>query len=291
MKDKVLLFITFLMFFNEHYSQNYLSLDSLKANYKVNLYTLNTQKLYGFNKTIEMYNVFTTKNSLLLLSVLPNLENENNWEEIDYNVISGKILTIAKLENKLSSWLEYNVPENKTLEYKLLKKDGKKYYITNMCLFEFFKIATYSPPIISAYGTINIADNKVSIKEMEASFKKIVPKQTFPLDIRSGEWVKIVDNAYSVRNYLSKEYFIKNNKIYQFWTLDGWWTIDGYDEHRGIDRFAYIPGKGIVGGSYDFYFAHKPKLVYNHNAQLPVPTKIIWDNIINEKIMIAEELK
>jgi len=274
------------------FSQIILDLDSLKSNYKVNIYTLNTQQLYGFNKTIELYNVFTGSNTLFLISVLPNLEGPKNWEKIEYSSVSDKILANSKLEIKLSEWLENNVPENKSLEYKLLRKDGEDYYIANICLTEVYSIYQYPSPIVSAYGTINIADSKVSIKEMKEAFEKLSPKQEFPLDPANNTLFNNTDNSYAYRNYLSKEYFIKGNKAYQFWTLDKWWRKGGgYDKSRGIDRFIYIPEKGIVGGSYDFYFAHKPKLMYNHNIPIPVPTEKLWNNIINEKVMIAEELK
>ncbi|QQQ30075.1 hypothetical protein [Chryseobacterium indoltheticum] len=109
------------------------------------------------------------------------------------------------------------------------------------------------------------------------------------MDVRTGNYFRRLDNSYSFRNYLSKEFFIKKNKAYQFWTFDGWWAIDGYNEHRGIDRFLYIPDKGIVGGSYDFYFRLKPKI--SSNDYFTVSDYALWDNIINEKIMIAKELK
>ena len=80
---------------------------------------------------------------------------------------------------------------------------------------------------------------------------------------------------------------IKNYHAYQFWTLDEWWSQDGYNEHRGIDRFLYIPLEGIVGGSYDFYFRLKPKISSNDYKASSIEK--LWDNIIHERIMIAEE--
>ena len=94
---------------------------------------------------------------------------------------------------------------------------------------------------------------------------------------------------YILWNY--KKFKIKNQNAYQFWTFDGWWAIDGYNVNRGIDRLIYIPNLGIVGGSYDFYFELKPRAMYDNVIPLPVDEEKLWDNIINEKIMIAEELK
>lgn len=273
------------------YSQNILNIDNLKGKFKVEKYTLNTKELYNFNKTIEIYNIFINPNKLFLISVLPDLEKKDSWKKIDYNSISDKILTATKLENIILDWLNSNTPDKKTFEYKIIKKRGEDYYMAEVCLAEAFNIYEYSFPIISTYGTINIADSKVNIVQMKEIFEKLQPKQEFPLDINVDYGIKMLDNSYALRNYLSREYTIRGNKAYQFWTLDGWWTQDGYNKHRGIDRFVYIPEKGIVGGSYDFYFAYKPKLMYNNDVELPIPLKKLWQNIINEKVMIAEELK
>lgn len=113
-------------------------------------------------------------------------------------------------------------------------------------------------------------------------YLKAVSQRAFPLILRESQ-IQNLNVIYSVHNYLSKEYLIKGNKAYQFWTLDGWWYYDGLNEYRGIDRFVYIPEKGIVGGSYDFYFGYE--------KGYSISNAILWDNIINEKVMIAEELK
>jgi len=189
----------------------------------------------------------------------------------------------------VSDWKLNNIPENKTLQYKLIKKENGNYYVSKMCLTEFFSIANLKFPIISTYGTINTEEPKVTIRQMEISFKKQVPNQHFLMDIRENDFTRKVDIPYSYRNYLSKEISVKGNKVFQFWTFDGWWAHDGYNEHRGIDRFLYIPEKGIVGGSYDFYFRLKPKV--SSNEYYTAPPSLLWNNIINEKIMIAKEIK
>ncbi len=59
--------------------------------------------------------------------------------------------------------------------------------------------------------------------------------------------------------------------------------MHGDNHHRGIDRFVYIPEKGIVGGSYDFYFRYP--------EGFHIPDTILWKNILEENVMTAEELK
>lgn len=290
MRKLIIIIFIFYNFFAS--AQFIIDLDNLKSDYQINKYTFNTMELYGFNKTIEAYNIFITPKTLLLISVLPNLQEDNNWRKIDYNSIKEKIVTKSMLESKMQDWLENNIPDKKTFAYNLIKRVNNEYYMSDLAFAELFVINNYSLPIISSYGTINIKDSEVSIKEMEKAFRLQIPKQEFPLDVLHGEqWIKNLDDSYALRIYLSKKFTIDGDKAYQFWTFDGWWIVDGYNSQRGIDRFVYIPGKGIVGGSYDFYFAHKPKLMHNTNVSLPVPAEKLWDNIINEKVMIAKELK
>ncbi len=280
------------------FSQEYILLDSLRKEFKITNYTLETEDIYTTKKDINIYNVFISENSILLLSILPDLDEKilprtnergSNWEIINYDNIKDKIFSKSKIINMVSDWKLNNIPENKTLQYKLIKKENGNYYVSKMCLTEFFSIANLKFPIISTYGTINTEEPKVTIRQMEISFKKQVPNQHFLMDIRENDFTRKVDIPYSYRNYLSKEISVKGNKAFQFWTFDGWWAHDGYNEHRGIDRFLYIPEKGIVGGSYDFYFRLKPKV--SSNEYYTAPPSLLWNNIINEKIMIAKEIK
>ncbi|WP_288789157.1 hypothetical protein [uncultured Elizabethkingia sp.] len=298
--------IFFLLVFSSIYifPQKYLILDSIKTKFKVQEYTLNTKELYNIDKKIEVYNVFIDPKNILLLSILPKLEAQIpktgsvdynqlaqamkkttiekniNWKKIDFEQIKSNILSIGDINILSSEWELQNLPGKKTFKYQLVKKMDNDYYVSENCLTEFFTIANVQSPLISSYGTINIAEQKVTIKQMEEIFKKRFPKFPFPLDIREQVGIRYLDINFSVHNYFSKEYLIKGNKAYQFWTLDGWWYNHGPSEYRGIDRFVYISGKGIVGGSYDFYF-----------RKFNILNTLLWDNIINEKVMIAEELK
>ncbi len=60
------------------------------------------------------------------------------------------------------------------------------------------------------------------------------------------------DNDLLKRLYLSKSYTLGKDSAYQFWTFCDWNRKDGRNLQRGIDRFVFIPGKGIVGSSFDF---------------------------------------
>ncbi|WP_228457594.1 MULTISPECIES: hypothetical protein [Chryseobacterium] len=294
---KIILTIT-LLISNLFLAQEYFLLDDLKTNFKINKYTLDTKDLYNIQKDINVFNIFISKENILLLSVLPDLDEKilhrmdergNNWMIINYDKIKDKVFSKEKILSMLSDWKMNNTPEKKTFQYKLIKKENGSYYVSKKCLTEFFSIANLESPLVSTYATINISEKKVTIQQMEKSFKKQIPSQKFIMDPRDADLSKNIDIPYSFRNYLSKELLIKGKKAYQFWTFDGWWMQDGYDEHRGIDRFLYIPDKGIVGGSYDFYFKLKPK--NSSNEYYTATNGLLWNNIINEKIMIAKELK
>jgi hypothetical protein len=290
------------------YGQKFIMLDSLSTKFKIKEYTLNTKTLYGINKNINVYNIFIDNKRILLLSILPEREEysaykkeitdyeklvkvigtgvsetkekkESNWKKINFDDIKNNIVTTSNINYMTSEWEIANTPDKKTFSYSLVKKVGNNYYVSENCLTEFFTIANIQSPLIAPYGTINISEPKVNIKQMEEVFKNRFQDFPFPLDI-DHIGMRYLDISFSSHNYFSKEYLIKDKKAFQFWTLDGWWYQDGLNEYRGIDRFVYIPNEGIVGGSYDFFF-----------RRFNITNKQLWDNIINEKVMIAEELK
>lgn len=272
------------------YSQKYFLLDSLKANFSVKEYTLNTKEIYKIDKQIKIYNIFVSKNNILLLTVFPSLESkQGSWTVLEEKDFLKNTFSKNQILNLVTDFLEGNLNEKKTLKYNIVKKDNGKYFVSNLCLLEFFSIQNYLYPIISNESVINLSDKELSIKKMKESFEKQFPKENFILDIRKNDRVKNLDNQYIFKNYLSKKYKIKNQDAYQFWTFDGWWYIDGYNDYRGIDRFVYIPNIGIVGGSYDFYFEFKPNM--SSESYYTTSHEDLWNNIINEKVMIAEELK
>lgn len=292
-------------------AQKYIMLDSLALKFKVNEFTLKTGSLYGVDKEINIYNVYFSPNNILLFSVLPSYQDgkkiplntimynkpenafgtvikepkiNDAWDRINISDIKENIISVSTIENDIISEWGINItPENKTFQYQLVKNIDGNYYVSKKCLVEFFLINNSQYPIIAPYGTINTNEPKVSIKQMQESFKKQYPKDAFPLDIWEKSQSRGGDGVYTVRNYLSREYKIKNDNAYQFWTLDSWWSMHGDNHHRGIDRFVYIPEKGIVGGSYDFYF-RDPR-------GFRIADTVLWQNIINEKVMIAKELK
>ena len=285
---KLYFILFYLLFFVKFNSQEFISIETLKSTYPFKKYTLKTNELYGFDKTLDVYNFFISSDNILLVTLLPNLEGQSNWLPVKENEIRDKIMSISKLRD----WIDTMPTGYKELSHrKLLDKAGGDYFISYNSLFELFSVKEYYNPLISQLGVLNKADKKVSIKNMYNVFEKTFPKKHFILDPRDDNRIRYLDDGYVFKNYLSKKFKIKNQNAYQFWTFDGWWAIDGYNVNRGIDRLIYIPNLGIVGGSYDFYFELKPRAMYDNVIPLPVDEEKLWDNIINEKIMIAEELK
>lgn len=275
-------------------AQTYISLDSLKTEFKVSEYNLDTSQIYSIEKNIKINNVFIGKDKILLLSVMPNLKesklinvNSQNWDNITLEKIEGKIFSNGKLLSKISEWLIFNSPQNKTLEYKLVININGQLKVSQLCLMEVFILSDLKPPFSDKSGVINIHNSKITINKFYNEFKRQIPDEEFIMDVRNAPFSYNLDSKFRFKNYLSQNYKIANEDAYQFWTFDGWWTHDGYDEHRGIDRFVYIPGKGIIGGSYDFYFNLKPKI--SSNNYFTESKYKLWDNIINEKIIIADE--
>ncbi|HIC8644689.1 MULTISPECIES: hypothetical protein [Elizabethkingia] len=280
----LLLFITQFLYAQKK-DQNIIALDSLVNLYKgeilkINAFNLNTKDLYGIDKNVELYNVFIDSEALFLISVLPDLKNNENWTFVNVNNIKDKILTRSQTKDFINKIKSNNTSDKKTMALSLLVNKNGKYYTSKNTLVEFFYISNFPSPFISSYGTINIDQPLVTIKQMETKYRMIKPDRGFPPSIKRTD-ISFPFMIYA-RNYLSKTYEIKGNKAYQFWTFDNWRTSDFMAFYRGIDRFIYMPNKGIVGGSFDFYFS------FNSSSDL---LKIIENNIINEKVMIAEELK
>ncbi|MCL1665667.1 hypothetical protein M2T78_15480 [Elizabethkingia ursingii] len=305
MKNKIIAIFIFFISISFYWGQDWKPEDQYEKlffiedfakskNHRVSKYTLNTKELYGIDKKIEINNVLI-KNykgedwGILLITALPDLKGQNDWVKVKYDSIKDKIVTSPKVKNisfknSTNSNEEYVM---KTLRYGIVKKIGNDYFIPYHCITEYFRIRTYEYPLTTSNVIININEKPVTIKEM-SNFYKINfsrDKDPFPLDMSNPVFELVGIDSDLVRYYHSKNYKIKNEDAYQFWTMNAWLVRDGYNTQRGIDRFVYIPKKGIIGGSYDFYFR------FNNGGDPVVPFKKFWDNIINEKVMIAEELK
>ncbi|MFC3196938.1 hypothetical protein ACFOET_04850 [Parapedobacter deserti] len=274
----------------------YVMLDMLDSLYDLNRYTLNAQDLYGVDETIEIYNIHAA--GLVLFSILPDFTSDKNWSEVDLNEIQDQVFGERSLRRELGNRIaSENSKDKKTLQYSLVKSEGGKYFRSNQCLAEFFFIDTYPSLFNVPYGTINTGQDTLSIQQMKNVYRETlnIPGQwSFPMDVRwLGGTLLLPNRLLLQREYLSREFEIDGEKAYQFWTFTDWNTHDGYNLHRGIDRFIYMPEKGVVGGSYDFWFLYfdtwsNPPIERKRNNKTK---EELWQNVLEEKVMLAEELK
>lgn len=272
-------------------------LDSLDRNdslCRLNHYTLRTKELYGVDETIEMYNVHHM--GLVLFSVLPDFTSDENWSEVDLVDIQDQVFDEKTFRRTIEDRiLSQNGTSKKTLRYTLVKSENGKYLASNHCLTEFFFTDTYPSLFNNPYGTINIGQDILSVWQMKNMYWEAlsIPEHwSFPLDVRI-ENIVMPNRLRLQREYLSRKFEIKEEDAYQFWTFTDWSTADGYNFHRGVDRFIYIPEKGIVGGSYDFWFLYfdtwnNPPIERKRNNKTK---EELWQNVLEEKVMLAEELK
>ncbi|MEC3878769.1 hypothetical protein [Parapedobacter sp. 10938] len=287
-------------------------LDSLDKQSKwnsLNQYTLKTGELYGVDETIEMYN-FYLGGTLILFSVLPDFTSDENWSAVALEDIRD--VAINDKEGLYEAMKAYmtgsnQAKETKTALFRLVRREGGKYFKSNFCLTEFFYVVHYSSRFNAPYGTLNTGQELMTIKEMKRVFeegKEFPAPRTlpFPLDVRGAADNTSLDNPPDTylenwwiveRQYLSNEFEINGEKAYQFWSFTDWRGSDNLKLHRGVDRFIYIPNKGIVAGSYDFWFLffdswNNPPIERKRNNKTK---EELWQNVLEEKVMLAEELK
>ncbi|MEC3878774.1 hypothetical protein [Parapedobacter sp. 10938] len=286
------------------------SLDKHSKWDKLHRYTLKTEELYGVDETIEMYN-FYFGSTLFLFSVLPDFTSDKNWSEVALADIRDVVINDEKeLYKAMKAYMTgpNRIKETKTHLFRLVKREGGKYFKSNFCLTEFFYVVHYSSRFNAPYGTLNTGQEPITIKEMKRVFEdgkefhapKTLP---FPLDLRGEVDNRSLDNPPDTyldhwwvveRQYLSREREINGEKAYQFWSFTDWRGSDNLKLHRGIDRFIFMPDKGIVAGSYDFWF-----LFFDTWNNPPIERRKrnnktkeeLWQNVLEEKVMLAEELK
>lgn len=289
----------------------YLVIDSTDAGYATKHYRLNTRDLYDTDFNIETFNILfsekynSSKNlnqyeRILLVSVLPDISTGKLWEEIDAKDIKEHTIGPAEYVRSVSPVLGFknNVFDLKKFnETRLVKEEEGKCWVSLNCLIESFEIVPNGLPFFSSiYGQLILDQNMVAIKEFVENYPPEEYKDVLDIPLLLSGRGGSADNLNGWRTwkeFLSKVVSVNGRgKGYQFWTCAATNVADNYDANQGVGRFIYVPGKGIIGGSYDFYFLRPPshylaksgKNIYSHRL-----TSEQWDrNIIEEKVMIAE---
>ena len=243
--------------------QKYILLDSLTARYDTKKYTFSTLP-YGSENTIELYNVFF-KDYLLLISVLPDYER-NIWQEISFKSIQNNILSTKDLFKIDFGYV------------RAVKKEGNKYFSSEFCNVERFLFSNkkIEKKKEDKCALLDFQQQIFPFDKMRNIYKKRYPNYMFPLDQRPYQSYEISYNP-NIPNdlkgiYLSSIEYIEGYKVYYFYKLCN---------NRGIGRFAYIKGMGVIAGSFDAHFSPW----WNLNRDW-------FNNILSSKEYLwAEELK
>ncbi|SEL98875.1 hypothetical protein [Parapedobacter koreensis] len=266
--------------------ERYIMLDMLDSTYQTFHYTLNTASLYGVKNAIELYNVYIDDGTLALFSILPDFNNRKSWDPLDIRSINDQIFSDGAFRSLIREKSIAALDYKKSMRYRLIKRENGKDYVSKTCLLEVFNIREYSDKFNAPFGTINTGQSKLTVREMKALHRRFFPNSHFPLELQYTGY-SMEDRSLIAREYLSRELEINGDKAYQFWTFIDWGVADGWNVQRGIDRFVYIPGKGIVGGSFDFYFYFQAKLDDTPSKKrYTISPAQQQANIMDEKVML-----
>ncbi len=291
--------------FNKGFSQTkYFLFEEDSKDFIASSFRLNTYPLYKIKREVHLFNVMSKVQTfignkgmyngqydynIMLFSILPDLDGSEDWYEINLDTVRSSMINFKDLgELHKKNTLSYfnTIVKEKTKffnAYKLIIKKGDIYYAPKYCLLQFYSVRNRPQAFTNVYGTINTQDSAYSVLQFEKIFKGAYPSLQFPLYRIGEDPLSFLDWSRDRREYLSKKVTLAHHTTgYQFWTYIDWTQHEyNYDFERGIDRFVYAPEKGIIGGSFDFYF-------YYHRIKLPIKYTDFLNNIKEEKVMIAE---
>lgn len=307
-----LLFSIFLFFTSNIIKANtkYYMLEEETEQYQLFKYDLSTKALYGIDRKITLFNLILKERrwandvgeyysvkvdnpNLILFSSLPDLNGNSDWIEVSLDTIKNDLVTTDQLihvfnENIISMSNEKNKSVTKYFNsYKPIVKKGNHYFVPKNSLLEFYVVSNRPEVFANPYGTINTQLSPLTIVEFKKIFKKTYQHDIFPLDkIWEDKTFTYFDKIRDRREYMSRSLTVAGGATaFQFWTYTDWYgKPNSYIYDRGIDRFVYLPSKGIIGGSFDFYF-------YFNRSKLPITSNDFLQNIKEEKVMIADIYK
>ena len=222
---------------------------------------------------------------ILLFSVLPSSGHlQENWEKVNLDSIRDKVLSVYDIKAFIDKKSDPEYKWQNSLNWAIVKKEFGEFYISKNCLTELFTISNHKPSAVDPNRTINTQAATTTMREI----RQKEPDAFESMDPR-GDYKFLQANSNLRGFYFSRKIKIASMDAYQFWTFADWNAVDSWNINRGIDRFVYIPGKGIVGGSYDFWFKFRPAMVEDNDVF--VSGERLWNNMLEEKVMLAEKLK
>ncbi len=233
--------------------------------YKAELFNV----FYGLDSSTSAVNdteIFT------LFTALPDyLSKKPEWKEIKLDTIGRKLISLDSLRKQFRrSYTKFknskgNWNDGATLKSEHIKpvvRIGSKYYSpTSPTIMEHFAVVKITNsmdyinnvfPNLNQFFEINTDAPVFPLTKFENIYKEKFKHYSF--NSHEGS------DRYNTNYAYNSPVLIRGNNVqiagktaYKYWTLASW-TIDGRNAERGIDRFAYIPGLGIVSGAYSYYF-------------------------------------
>lgn len=284
----IVLVITLLLFSSQavYAKPFYFLIDFKSSEYKVNTIKLSAKELYGFSGEVELYNL-KYKDRLILFSVLPS---GTIWKEISKSEFQSKSVNFKSttdfFEKGFQSYLNSDWENTRGIKRDdirlVIQKDGK-YLAANFCIGEYFVLPKDQLLFPNQMGDafININSPILSTKDFEKLFSQKYKQKSPNFWQENGYMISYFSFFRKPLNFMSGTIDIAGKKAYRFWHYSDWSVEDGYNTQRGVDRFLYIPELGIVGGSYDFWFAK------NIKGKAFVS---LSDNYLEEKVMLPIEI-
>lgn len=201
-------------------------------------------------------------------------------DPIKYSILDVNYLLddFQKKEKKYISSNSYTADLFKKDNLNLILKENGKYFLSNYCLIEFFKILI--TPLIFSNLTgslyINILSPAISVNEYENKHKSIYDGYSVN-SVLSSVGSGLRRPLEKPLNFFSGSISINGMNGYKFWQFTDWRVDDGLNIQRGVDRFIYIPNMGIVAGSFDYWFRSlvNDKLIFENTDNANVLSKFL----------------
>lgn len=269
----------------------YFVLEVNSKQYKTVHVKLNGEKVYGINLEIELYNLKYEQQSLMLFSILPT-RSKPNWKPIRLHEITPNAIDFAVLKDLLERRFKaynnsggYDADQIKTKDIKLIIKRNDQYFIAENSMLEYFKIIEQPLVFPNSMGNafINIKSPTITVKEFEDKYKAAYKENSanaFVSKKISGN-TSLLTPLQKPLLFLSGSSTLFGHQIYHFWQFTSWPYADSSNSQRGIDRFAYDPALGIIGGSFDAWISWNYRIDEN----------VIHNNYLQEKIILPASIK
>jgi len=223
----------------------------------------------------ELFNIFykDDSNHFTLFSALPDMVKKvTQWKEISLDTIKNNLISTNSLKKQfnegLIQYINTNGSDQARAAFKsewikpIIKINNKYYTPITPTLMEHFQISENNTPFnylnnifpnLNQFFEINTDAVIFPLAKFEAFYQDKFKHPSFNSHYDTYD-------GFNTHYVYNKPIIIRGNNVqigekmaYSYWTLASW-SIDGKNIERGIDRFNYIPGLGIVSGAFSYHF-------------------------------------